>query len=36
MEPGPAMGQFLRMAYEAQLDGAFDSVQEALRWAHNN
>lgn len=31
-KPGPAMGQTLRLAFEAQLDGAFDSVETALIW----
>jgi tRNA nucleotidyltransferase (CCA-adding enzyme) len=31
-EPGPAMGEILRRAYEAQLDGAFDDLDGALAW----
>jgi len=30
--PGPRMGEILAAAYEAQLDGAFDSVDTALAW----
>jgi tRNA nucleotidyltransferase (CCA-adding enzyme) len=33
LEPGPAMGRLLRQAYEAQLDGAFDDLGGARRWA---
>ncbi len=29
---GPAMGRFLDMAYERQLEGAFSDREEALRW----
>jgi tRNA nucleotidyltransferase (CCA-adding enzyme) len=32
VEPGPEMGQMLDEAYEAQLDGAFDDLEGALRW----
>lgn len=31
-EPGPAIGEMLAQAYEAQLDGAFNDREEALRW----
>ncbi|HJU05692.1 MAG TPA: HD domain-containing protein [Nitrospiraceae bacterium] len=30
--PGPRMGQMLKMAYEAQLDGAFSTPEEGIRW----
>lgn len=30
--PGPAMGKTLRAAFEAQLDGAFDDLDGALKW----
>ncbi len=33
VEPGPRMGQILDAAYEAQLDGAFDTVEAARAWA---
>ena len=29
---GPALGAILDQAYEAQLDGAFDTVEDARRW----
>lgn len=32
VEPGPAMGKRLDAAYEAQLDGEFDSLETALLW----
>jgi tRNA nucleotidyltransferase (CCA-adding enzyme) len=35
VEPGPRMGSILREAYEAQLDGAFRTVEEAREWAGN-
>ena len=31
-ESGPAMGQFLKAAYEAQLEGGFSTRPEALEW----
>lgn len=30
--PGPAMGRWLQAAYEAQLDGAFDTLDGARAW----
>lgn len=30
--PGPRMGAILKTAYEAQLDGAFNTVEEGLAW----
>ena len=30
--PGPRLGQILRRAYEAQLDGGFATVEEGLEW----
>jgi tRNA nucleotidyltransferase (CCA-adding enzyme) len=32
MAPGPALGATLERAYHAQIDGAFDSVEEGLAW----
>ncbi len=32
MQPGPAMGDVIRHAYEAQLDGEFDRVETAREW----
>ncbi len=32
MEPGPGMGRVLKKAWNAQLDGAFFSLEEAFRW----
>jgi hypothetical protein len=34
IKPGREMGELLRHAYEAQLDGAFDSEQQAEDWLH--
>ena len=34
MEPGPAVGEVLREAYEAQLDGAFDTLEAGIEWLH--
>lgn len=34
-DPGPEMGALLREAYEAQLDGAFAGLEEALSWAES-
>ena len=31
-EPGPALGERLREAYEAQLEGRFEDLEGALRW----
>ena len=38
MSPGPAVGSALADAYDAQLDGAFVSLEEAVRWlaAHSH
>lgn len=33
LEPGKAMGELLRQAYEAQLDGAIDGEAQARDWA---
>ena len=33
MQPGKAMGVLLNRAFEAQLDGAFDSLDNARQWA---
>lgn len=32
MQPGPALGEIVRCAYQAQLDGAFTTLDEALAW----
>jgi tRNA nucleotidyltransferase (CCA-adding enzyme) len=32
MAPGPKLGALLRRAYQAQIDGAFATVDEALEW----
>ena len=34
IKPGPRMGQILKTAYEAQLDGAFSTLEEGIRWLH--
>lgn len=34
--PGPAMGPILAQAFEAQLDGAFTTLEEALPWLDRN
>ena len=34
IQPGPRMGEILKTAYEAQLDGAFSTSEEGLRWLH--
>jgi tRNA nucleotidyltransferase (CCA-adding enzyme) len=34
-ESGPHMGKFLTLAYEAQLDGAFSTHEEAIAWLDN-
>ena len=34
--PGPAIGEVLANAYEAQLDGAFNNREEALRWLEDH
>jgi tRNA nucleotidyltransferase (CCA-adding enzyme) len=33
MAPGPELGALLRRAYQAQIDGAFATVEEGLAWA---
>lgn len=33
MSPGPQMGQLLRAAFEAQLDGVFSNLEGAMSWA---
>jgi tRNA nucleotidyltransferase (CCA-adding enzyme) len=33
MAPGPELGDLLRRAYQAQIDGAFATVAEGLAWA---
>jgi tRNA nucleotidyltransferase (CCA-adding enzyme) len=35
-QPGPRVGQALQRAYQAQLDGAFATVEEALAWVARN
>ncbi len=32
---GPEMGAILKRAYQAQLDGAFSTLEEALAWLHS-
>jgi tRNA nucleotidyltransferase (CCA-adding enzyme) len=32
IQPGPRMGQILKTAYEAQLDGAFSTPEDGVRW----
>ncbi|MEN9935567.1 MAG: hypothetical protein RLZZ387_2146 [Chloroflexota bacterium] len=32
MAPGPELGEILRRAYQAQMDGAFSTVEEGLAW----
>jgi tRNA nucleotidyltransferase (CCA-adding enzyme) len=32
LAPGPRIGQLLREAYAAQIEGAFESREEGLRW----
>ncbi len=34
--PGPVMGRFLETAFQAQLDGAFTEISEALEWLEEN
>jgi tRNA nucleotidyltransferase (CCA-adding enzyme) len=34
MASGPQLGALLRAAYEAQIDGAFATVEEGLAWLH--
>ena len=33
LRPGPKLGALLRGAYQAQIDGAFATVEEGLEWA---
>jgi len=35
-KPGKEMGTMLHEAFEAQLDGAFDTIKGALDWFHNH
>ncbi|MFH1845627.1 MAG: HD domain-containing protein [bacterium] len=35
-EPGPPLGDLLRRAFEAQLDGEFDTLAGALEWVRQN
>jgi tRNA nucleotidyltransferase (CCA-adding enzyme) len=32
MAPGPLLGALLQRAYEAQIEGAFTTVEEGLAW----
>ena len=32
IQPGPRMGEILKTAYEAQLDGAFTTAEDGVRW----
>lgn len=36
LTPGPALGAVLERAYQAQIDGAFDSVEAGLAWVARN
>lgn len=36
MAAGPQLGEVLRMAYEAQLDGAFTTLEEGLEWVREH
>lgn len=36
LTPGPAFGEILRAAYEAQLEGSFQDVRGALAWLEKN
>jgi tRNA nucleotidyltransferase (CCA-adding enzyme) len=36
IEPGPGLGEWLRKAYDAQLDGEFDDLPGALNWFERN
>ena len=36
IQPGPRMGQILKMAYEAQLDGAFSTPEDGVRWLNES
>ena len=36
VQPGPRMGQILKMAYEAQLDGAFSTPEDGIRWLNES
>jgi hypothetical protein len=31
-QPGPKMGKLLKKAYEAQLEGEFSDLPEAIEW----
>lgn len=35
IKPGPAMGNVLKLIYEGQLEGEFDTLEAGLRWAYN-
>ena len=36
MEPGPEMGHVLRAAFDAQLDGAFETVEDGVAWVQSH
>lgn len=36
VEPGPGLGEWLRKAYDAQLDGEFDDLPGAVDWFERN
>lgn len=36
MRPGPDMGRVLAAAFEAQLDGVFETPEDGVTWAQNN
>jgi len=34
MKPGPHMGEILKAAFEAQLDGQFETLKESKEWLY--
>ncbi len=36
MTPGPKLGAALERAYQAQIDGAFDSLEAGLAWVERH
>jgi tRNA nucleotidyltransferase/poly(A) polymerase len=36
LRPGPKLGELLRRAYQAQIDGVFTTLEEGLDWARQN
>ncbi|MGL6194472.1 MAG: CCA tRNA nucleotidyltransferase, partial [Thermoguttaceae bacterium] len=35
IKPGPQLGEILKAAYEAQLDGEFETIEDAIKWSEN-